>query len=240
VNRSLRLAAGLALAAVAIYTVWVLAGRWQAAPGQPRGDAGQPAADPPAAIAAREPGAAEPAGVPEPGNQAVRIPDRLPDFTLGDRDGKPTAISAWRGKSLIINFWATWCAPCRREIPLLESIDAAWSARNVAVIGVAVDRRDEVLAFARQFHMTYPLLIGEQDALDAAAAVGVSSPVFPFTVFADRRGEIVAIFIGELHRPQADLILREVERLDDEQIALPVARRVIAEGLDALHLAGTG
>ena len=53
----------------------------------------------------------------------VKIPDRLPDFSLQDRDGKPVSIKTWAGKSLVINFWATWCAPCRREIPLLE--DAA-------------------------------------------------------------------------------------------------------------------
>jgi peroxiredoxin len=170
----------------------------------------------------------------------VRIPERLPDFTLADREGKPTSIAAWRGKSLILNFWATWCAPCRREIPILESLDAQWKGHNIAVIGIAVDHRDEVLAFARAFHITYPLLIGEQDALDAAAAVGVDSPVFPFTVFTDRRGEVVAVFVGELHRPQADLILTEVRGLDDDRIELQAARRAIAEGLDALnaHKAG--
>jgi hypothetical protein len=59
--------------------------------------------------------------------------------------------------------------------------------------------------------MTYPLLIGEQDALDAATALGVDSPVFPFTVFTDRRGEVVALFVGELHKPQAELILGGAE-----------------------------
>ncbi len=240
-KRSLRIAVGFGFAAMVIGAVWGLSGHWRAAPTPPTrvGDA-HPAAQPLPANAAREPGGADELGPLEPANEAVKIPERLPDFTLDDRNGKPTPISAWRGKSLILNFWATWCAPCRREIPILESIDAEWSARNVAVIGIAVDRRDEVLAFAREFHVAYPLLIGEQDALDAAAAVGVATPVFPFTVFTDRRGEVVAVFIGELHRPQADLILREVKQLDDDRIALPAARRVIAEGLDVLHASGAG
>ncbi len=170
----------------------------------------------------------------------VKIPEHLPDFTLANRDGKPTSITAWRGKSLILNFWATWCAPCRREIPILESLDAQWKPQNVAVIGIAVDHRDEVLAFAQAFHITYPLLIGEQDALDAAALVGVDSPVFPFTVFTDRRGEVVAVFIGELHRPQADLILSEVKDIDEDRIALPAARRAIAAGLDTLNAQQAG
>jgi len=177
---------------------------------------------------------------PELAVSAVEIPERLPDFTLANRDGHPTSISTWRGKSLIVNFWATWCAPCRREIPLLESLDAEWNRRNVAVIGIAVDHREAVLAFAQQFHIAYPLLIGEQDALDAATAVGVATPVLPFTVFTDRRGEVVAVFVGELHRPQADLILREVKALDDDHIALPAARQEIAAGLDALGASKAG
>lgn len=165
---------------------------------------------------------------------AIKIPEQLPDFTLENRDGKPTSIAAWRGKSLVLNFWATWCAPCRREIPVLQALDAEWHLRNVAVIGIAVDRRDEALAFAAQFHIAYPLLIGEQAALDAATAMGVASPALPFTVFTDRRGQIVAIFIGELHKPQADLILGAVKNLNDDRIALRAARRAIADGLDEL------
>ena len=68
----------------------------------------------------------------------IVIPDRLPEFSLADRAGKRTSIAAWQGKSLIINFWATWCAPCRREIPLLESLSQDWGGRNVQVVGVAV------------------------------------------------------------------------------------------------------
>ena len=75
------------------------------------------------------------------------------------------------------------------------------------VVGIAVDHRDKVRHFAGEFKIDYPLLIGEQDALDVAAKFGMDVPAFPFTVFTDRRGEVVALFVGELHRPQADLIL---------------------------------
>ena len=161
----------------------------------------------------------------------AKIPGRLPAFALADRNGKPTSIRSFANQSLIINFWATWCAPCRREIPLLQALQAEWAGRDTTVVGIAVDHRDRVLEFADRFKMTYPLLIGEQDALDAASALGVDTPVFPFTVFTDRRGEIVALFIGELHRPQAELILNEVQNLNQGRIALPAARRTIAAGL---------
>ena len=163
-----------------------------------------------------------------------KIPDRLPQFSLEDRAGKSTSIGSFDGKSLIINFWATWCAPCLREVPLLERLHAEWAGRGFSVVGIAVDHRDKVLEFADRFKIGYPLLIGEQDALEAAAAFGVETPVFPFTVFTDRRGEVVALFIGELHQPQADLILSEVQSLNSGLVQLPAARRAIEEGLRAL------
>jgi thiol-disulfide isomerase/thioredoxin len=163
-----------------------------------------------------------------------KIPDRLPQFSLADLDGNATSIQSFDGKSLIINFWATWCAPCRSEIPLLERLHAEWLGRNVSVVGIAVDHRDQVLDFAKRFKIGYPLLIGEQDALDAAAAFGVETPVLPFTVFTDRRGEVVALFIGELHQRQAELILSQVQNLNRGLVLLPDARRAIEEGLRAL------
>jgi thiol-disulfide isomerase/thioredoxin len=195
----------------------------------------------PASTTAAASSGAELAGTPDPeAVPLVRIPASLPPFTLADRAGKPTSIMTWRGKTLVLNFWATWCAPCRREIPLLETLAAEWQPRDVVVVGVAVDHRAEVVAFAQQFHIGYPLLIGEQDALDAAAALGVDSPVFPFTVFADRRGDIVAVFVGELHRPQADLIMSVVAKLNDEHWELATARRAIAAGLEQIKAGGAG
>lgn len=168
------------------------------------------------------------------------IPAQLPDFSLSDLSGKPTSIAAWRGKSLVINFWATWCAPCRREIPLLKTVAADWAGRDLEVVGIAVDYADKVRQFTGQFKIDYPVLIGEQDALDIAAKFGMDSPALPFTVFTDRRGEVVALFVGELHRPQANLILSEVQNLNQERIQLPEARRAIAEGLEGMAGKNTG
>ena len=162
------------------------------------------------------------------------VPARLPDFSLANLAGKPTSISSWSGKSLVINFWATWCAPCQREIPLLKALAANWAGRNLTVVGIAVDYPDKVREFAGRFKIDYPVLIGEQDALDVAAQFGMASPAFPFTVFTDQRGEVVALFVGELHRPQADFILSQVENLNLDRIQLPEARRAIALGLSAM------
>ena len=183
-----------------------------------------------------------PAGIASPPNPSdsgddtpiVRIPDRLPDFSLEDRAGKPTPISSFEGKSLIINFWATWCAPCRSEIPLLQTLHAEWAGRDYSVVGIAIDHREAVLEFAGRYKIRYPLLIGEQDALDAVAAFGVETPVFPLTVFTDRRGEVVAVFVGELHKPQAEFILSAVQDINTGVLELRAARLTIAAGLRAL------
>jgi thiol-disulfide isomerase/thioredoxin len=165
---------------------------------------------------------------------AAKIPDRLPDFSLQGLDGKPVSINSWPGKSLVINFWATWCAPCRREIPLLKTLATEWEPRNITVVGIAVDHRPDVLKFAAELKIPYPVLIGEEDALAAAATFGVESPVFPFTVFTDGHADVVALFVGELHKAQADLILGVVQRLDRQEIALPEARSAIGAGLKGL------
>src|SRR5450432_1287386 len=73
---------------------------------------------------------------------SAAVPQALPEFSLTDLHGSPTPISRWRGKSLVINFWATWCPPCRREIPLLKSLAAEWAGRDLMVVGIAVDHRD--------------------------------------------------------------------------------------------------
>jgi thiol-disulfide isomerase/thioredoxin len=170
------------------------------------------------------------ANTPRPG----KIPNRLPAFSLSNLEGKSTPIDTWKGKSLVINFWATWCAPCRREIPLLEALSENWANRGVQVVGIAVDHLDEVTSYAHRLGIRYPILIGDQDALDAASSLGFDSPVFPFTVFTDRRGEVVALFVGELHEPQASLILSVVQNLDQDRLELKAARRAIAEGLNKL------
>jgi thiol-disulfide isomerase/thioredoxin len=174
------------------------------------------------------------AQTPDEGWPHPVIPARLPAFSLSDLTGQPTPVMRWSGKSLVINFWATWCAPCRREIPLLQTLASEWAGRDVTVIGIAVDYRDKVQDFAREFKIDYPLLIGEQDALDVAAKFGMDSPAFPFSVFTDRRGEVVALFVGELHRPQADLILSVVQTLNQDLVQLPEAKRSIADGLAAI------
>ncbi len=167
---------------------------------------------------------------PEPVQPAV-IPERLPDLTLADRDGRPRALSEWAGRPLIINFWATWCAPCRREIPMLNALATDPQGTEFEVIGIAIDFREDVLAFLQKTPIDYTVLIGEQDGLEAARAFGMGSIGLPFTAFSDRQGRIATIHVGELHRPQAEVILSAIRAVDAGEIEMPAARDQIRESL---------
>jgi peroxiredoxin len=170
---------------------------------------------------------------PEAAAEPARLAETVPDFQLADRDGQMRSLKDWSGKSLIVNFWATWCAPCRKEIPLLQQLQRERAGDGFQVVGIAVDFREDVLKFADQLKIDYPLLIGEQDALDAAAAFGVDAVGFPFTVFSDARGRIVLAHLGELTAPEADLILGEIQAVNAGHKTLEQARTAIEAGLPA-------
>ena len=158
----------------------------------------------------------------------------LPDFTLGDLEGKPRSILSWSGKSMIVNFWATWCAPCRREIPLLSELQKQHGAEGFQVVGVAVDIREDVVKFAKEIGIDYPILIGEQDGLDAVNKFGQGSIGFPFTVFTDNQGRIVLFHLGEIKKEQADVLLGAVRQVNKGELTPEAARVVAAKQLAAL------
>jgi thiol-disulfide isomerase/thioredoxin len=172
---------------------------------------------------------------PQPEEPPVprEIPDVVPEITLTDAAGARRKLTEWKGRPTLINFWATWCEPCRREIPLLQKLRSQYSADGLEVVGIAVDSREAVLAYAREMQIDYPVLIGEQEGLDAVAAFGMET-VFPFTVFTDRQARIVTLKVGELHPDEAAFILSRVRDVDAGQLALPAARREIAAGIRQL------
>lgn len=180
--------------------------------------------------------AGDPAGATDPptSDAPPKLVDALPRFQLADRDGRMRSLQDWPERALIVNFWATWCAPCRREIPLLQAIARERAAEGFTVVGIAVDFRDKVLAYAQEMQIDYPLLIGEQDGLDAAASFGVQSVGFPFTVFADRQGRVITAHLGELHRDEAEVILDAVAAVGRGELSVAEAQRGIADGLAAL------
>ena len=174
-------------------------------------------------------------GAPRAGSTRRTIPDTLPDIAFPDRSGKLRHFSDWRGRPLLVNFWAPWCGPCREEVPLLERLSRA-SADRLQVIGVAVDSKAPVLRYARHAGIRYPVLIGEHRGLETIRALGLQ-PAFPFSVFVDARGRIVTVKIGVLREPVARLILERVDALDSGRVDLATAQAQIEAGIQRLAVA---
>ena len=133
-----------------------------------------------------------------------------PAFELPDLDGRPRASAEWDGTIRVVNFWATWCPPCIREIPLLVDIQAEYGERGVRVIGIAIDEFEAVSGFARGFEFNYPVLVGQEDAMDLGHRFVNGFIGLPFTVFTDRDGRIQRVHTGEIHREQIEAILADL------------------------------
>jgi thiol-disulfide isomerase/thioredoxin len=169
----------------------------------------------------------------------LKVPETLPDIHLADLEGHRRALRDFGRRPLIVNFWATWCEPCRREMPLLTALRQEHRAERLEVVGIAVDFRDSVVDFLKKSPLPYPLLIGEDDGIEAAKAFGMEL-VLPFSVFVDEQDRIVALKVGELHRNEADAILATMRELHEGRTTLAAARTSIAERLKTLASRRTG
>jgi thiol-disulfide isomerase/thioredoxin len=163
------------------------------------------------------------------------VPDALPDFTLKDLDGHPHSIREWAGRPLVVNFWATWCGPCRDEIPLFERLRQERSADGLEIVGIAVDFRQDVRDFVAKTPIHYPILVGEDDGMQVAASLGIADLALPFTVFVDRKGRILVLRLGQVHEDQAKLILDTLHEVDSGTLELSDAQARVAAGLRALR-----
>lgn len=179
----------------------------------------------PAEVGAELPVAVTPAtGAAAPGGADVI------EFSLNDIDGQTRQLSEWQGTGRLINFWATWCAPCRREIPLLKRTqDVHGEEDNIQVIGIAVDFQEDVEAYAEEAQFNYPILVGQEDAMAAAEDSGVEFLGLPFTMIVAPSGELLNTHVGEIEESHIDLILDVFRRLEDGRLDLAGAREALGE-----------
>jgi thiol-disulfide isomerase/thioredoxin len=155
-----------------------------------------------------------------------QLAETLPEFSLGNLTGEPQSIHSWPGKPLLINFWATWCGPCLREIPMLKELQTA--PADIQVVGIAIDRREAVEKFAGDMAFNYPILIGQGEAWEAAATLGVDIYALPFTVFTAPDGAILGVHTGELHAEHLADFRAVIDDLEAAKIDLAEARSRIA------------
>jgi len=125
--------------------------------------------------------------------------------SLPDQSGRNVALADYRGKPLIVNFWARWCVPCREEIPELRAVAQANRAKGLTVLGIGLeDNVPNVQDFIKAYEMDYPLLFAQSQGIELMKTLGNSKAGLPFTVFIDRKGMIIGHKLGRISRSQLD------------------------------------
>ena len=157
----------------------------------------------------------------------AKIDEVAPSFTLADIDGNARDFSEWDGKHRLLNFWATWCAPCRREIPLLKKFQDEHGEDGFQIIGIAVDFPDEVAKYAVEAEFNYPILVGQEDAMAVAETSGVDFIGMPFTMIVAADGELINTHIGEILDTHLEHIVRVLTLLDNGEIDKASAREAL-------------
>ncbi len=118
--------------------------------------------------------------------------------SLPDTEGRNQALDQWQGKVLVVNFWATWCIPCREEMPEFIKAQSDLGQRGVQFVGIAIDKEDKVADFAKELKLNYPALIGGYGALELSKTLGNRVGALPFTIILDRSGQIVHTQLGPI------------------------------------------
>ena len=155
-------------------------------------------------------------GIAYLGNAPPAVPS-LPDSSVErlfatrfqDSDGKVHEIAQWRGKTLVINFWATWCPPCREEMPSFSRLQTKYAANNVQFVGIALDTADNVSRFTQQQAVGYPLLIGGAPGSELAQRLGNANLALPYTVVVGGTGDVRLARIGRVGAGELDDLLAD-------------------------------
>lgn len=132
---------------------------------------------------------------------------KLTAASLKDPSGNPRRLSEWKDKVLVINFWATWCEPCREEVPALARIQSKFEANGLTIVGIAIDSADKVQEFSKRYGINYPVLLGDMESLDLLRGLGNSSGGLPFTMVLDRAGKIRTTRLGGITESELESAL---------------------------------
>ena len=149
-----------------------------------------------------------PASLLSPGGNLVG--SQRPDFSLGSHKGELVTAADFSGKTLLINFWATWCAPCRHEMPMLMDLQREYGEQGLQVIGIALDDVQNVRRFVQNYGIGYTILVGAADAMATSAAYGNVEGVLPYSVLVDKGGVIRWQYTGEIQPEDVSRLLREL------------------------------
>lgn len=128
--------------------------------------------------------------------------------SIPDLEGRRRSLGEWEGQVLVVNFWATWCPPCLKEIPDFIRIQEKLGPRGVQFIGIAADQAEKVRDFAAKYKINYPVLLGDMDVIEIASRAGNQAGGLPFTVIIDRQGKWVHSESGALDEQKLSEMIR--------------------------------
>jgi peroxiredoxin len=133
-----------------------------------------------------------------PNAEERRAADALLALELPDEKGTVQRMAQWRGRVLVVNFWATWCVPCREEMPQFMKAQSAQSAQGLQFVGIAVDSPDKVAQFVKELQLNYPTMVGGLGAIELSRDLGNKLMALPFTIVLDRTGRVAHTQLGPL------------------------------------------
>jgi thiol-disulfide isomerase/thioredoxin len=129
---------------------------------------------------------------------------------LTDLAGQPQRLEQWRGRILVLNYWATWCAPCRDEMPGFSRLHEKYQSKGIQFVGISIDDADKIIEFQKQTPVSYPLLIGDMNTMAKSAEIGNSRQALPFTAVFDRQGNLAMSKLGRWSEADLEPKLNEL------------------------------
>ncbi len=132
------------------------------------------------------------------------------DLELDNLLGKRESLSQWRGQVLVVNYWATWCHPCREEMPGFSRLQEKFRDKNVQFVGISIDTAAKIIEFQKTIPVAYPLLIGDMNAMESSAKFGNTRLALPFTAVFDKQGKLFSTKLGRLAESDLEKQLNEL------------------------------
>jgi thiol-disulfide isomerase/thioredoxin len=130
-----------------------------------------------------------------------------PDFSLYDLEDQLRHIKEWDGQVVMVNFWATWCPPCRSEMPAFEKLYTDYKDKGFTIVGIAIDNKQSVIDFVDPLGINYPILMGEEKGIQLAKDFGNHLGALPYTAIIDRKGQVTHLLRKELSYQEAEALI---------------------------------
>lgn len=131
----------------------------------------------------------------------------MSEFELSDIDGMKISINGLRGKKTLINFWATWCRPCRKEMPMLNGLYLSQNPVDLSVVGIAIDKPEKVIQFVAELGIDFPIMVGQSEAYEIMKILGNEALTLPYTILINEEGEVIWSKNTELNHGDMDEIM---------------------------------